>query len=321
MRTLLAAAVFFAFGCNMVRAQVGPVQHIQVGPLDRTYLVERAGPAETTGRLPIIIYLHGLGTLISDGVPPRFDVPFASLPELAPALVVHPQGVDRRWDPVPARIRTWQRLAGTSGEPVDDIAFLRALIDRLVADENGDPARVYVTGVSSGGFLVPRIACEMGDKVAAVADVIGTARQAVFKECSSPPVSFALIASTTDDTNPYAGAPGSELTRLASAPDLAFFFAQHDGCATRTETPLPHVDPALPSTVALTRFSDCADCADGTEVLFYRVDGSGHSVPSTAPIEAEGWNATGRRNRDFDTAQVLWAFFRSHRLAATTTPD
>lgn len=57
---------------------------------------------------------------------------------------------------------------------MDDIAFMRALIDHLVADENGDPARVYVVGVSSGGFLVPRIACEMGDEVAAVADVIAT---------------------------------------------------------------------------------------------------------------------------------------------------
>ncbi len=315
MRTLLAAILSTAVGCSVARAQLGPVQHIQVGPLDRTYIVERAGPADASGRLPIIIYLHGLGTLISDGVPPRFDIPFASLPGMPPALVLHPQGVDRRWDAIPARIKTWQRLAGTNGEPVDDIAFLRALIDHLVTDENGDPARVYVAGVSSGGFLVPRIACEMGDKVAAVADVIGTARQAVFKDCNSPPVSFALIASTTDDTNPYAGASGSELTRLASAPDTAFFFAKHDGCSTRTETALPHLDPALPSTVSLTRFSDCAE---GTEVLFYRVDGSGHSVPSTAPVDAEGWNATGRRNRDIDTAQVLWTFFRAHQRVGAT---
>ena len=191
------------------------------------------------------------------------------------------------------------------------------MIDHLVTDENGDPARVYVAGVSSGGFLVPRIACEMGDKVAAAADVIGTARQAMFKDCNSPPVSFTLIASTTDDTNPYAGASGSEMTRLASAPDTAFFFAKHDGCSTRAETALPHLDPALPCTVSLTRFSDCAE---GTEVLFYRVDGSGHSVPSTAPIDAEGWNGTGRRNRDIDTAQVLWSFFRAHQRAGATPP-
>ena len=196
---------------------------------------------------------------------------------------------------------------------MDDIAFLRTLIDHLVAEENGDPSRVYVAGTSSGGYLVPRVACEMGDKVAAVADVIATAREAVFQACNTNPVPFALIASTTDPTNPYAGQAGNELTRLASAPDTAFFFAKHNGCTTRTETALPHANPDLPSTVTLTRF---LACAAGSEVLFYRVDGSGHSVPSMAPIGPEGWEASGRRNQDMETARVLWEFFQSHRLAA-----
>ena len=314
MGRLLLAFLCLTAACGLARAQGGPVRHLQVGALDRTYILERYIPDQATGRLPVIIYLHGLGALITEGVPPRFDIRFDTLPGMPPVLIVRPQGVDQRWDSVPGRIRTWQRLAGTNGEPVDDIAFLRALIDRVIAEENGDPSRVYVVGVSSGGFLAPRVACEMGDKVASVADVIGTARQSVFQGCNSAPVPFALIASTTDDTNPYAGAPGNELTRLASAPDTAFFFAKHDSCTTRTETALPHLDEELPSTVSLTRFSGC----DGdAEVLFYRVDGSGHSVPSTAPVGPEGWAASGRRNRDIDTATVLWDFFKAHQRAAT----
>ncbi len=45
----------------------------------------------------------------------------------------------------------------------------------------------------------------MAGTVAAVADVIATARHAVFTGCDPRPVPFALEASTTDDTNPYAG--------------------------------------------------------------------------------------------------------------------
>ena len=75
----------------------------------------------------------------------------------------------------------------------------------------------------------------MGDKVAAVADVIATAVRSVFTSCNPDPVPFALIASTTDDTNPYAGQGGNELTQLASAPETAFFFARHDECTTRSD--------------------------------------------------------------------------------------
>lgn len=313
LRWVAFALVMLAW-CTSSRAQPTPLQHIRVGELDRTYLLDRFHADQAQARLPVIIYLHGVGTLISEGVPSRYDIPFTAQPGMEPALMVRPQGVDRRWDPVPARIRTQQRPAGTDSGQGDDIAFLRTLIDHLVAEENGDPARIYVAGVSSGGFLAPRIACEMGDKVAAVADVIATARQAVFQSCNPRPVPFALIASTTDDVNPYAGAAGNELTRLASAPEVAFFFAGHDGCATRTEAPLPHADQERPSTATLTRFSGCAG---GAEVLFYRVDGSGHSVPSMAPIEPEGWDASGRRNRDMETAQALWEFFRAHRLASS----
>ncbi len=304
---------FLVGGPALAQSPLVPVQHIQVGELSRTYLLDRFHADQAQDRLPIVIYLHGLGTLITEGVPPRFDIPFTAGPDMGPALIVRPQGVDRRWDSKPGAISTWTRLAGTNGEPVDDIAFLRTLVDHLVAGENGDPARVYVAGVSSGGYLVARVACEMGDKVAAVADVIATAVRSVFRHCGPHPVPFALVASTTDDVNPYAGAPGTELTRLASAPETASFFARHNGCTTRSETSLPHPEEDEPSTVSVIRFSGCTDDA---EVLFFRVDGSAHSVPSTAPIGPEGWEASGRRNRDMETAQALWRFFRAHRLGS-----
>lgn len=113
-----------------------------------------------------------------------------------------PRGVDRRRDSVPGRTTPRRRTAGTNGEPLDATTFLRALIGHAVAEASGDAIRFDMAGVSSGGFLVPRVACETGDKVAAVADVIGMARQPDFQGCDPVPVTSALIASTIDDASP-----------------------------------------------------------------------------------------------------------------------
>ncbi|WP_167853699.1 hypothetical protein, partial [Escherichia coli] len=77
-------------------------------------------------------------------IPVRFDLPFAAVPNLGPALIVQAQGANRRWDSIPGGIDTWQRLSGLDGRFVDDTGFLRALIGDLVLREKGDPRLVYV---------------------------------------------------------------------------------------------------------------------------------------------------------------------------------
>lgn len=55
-------------------------------------------------------------------------------------------------------------------------------------------------------------------------------------------------------------------------------------------------------------------CAGGADVLFYRVDGTYHSVPSKAAPDPGPWAASdARRNRDLETAEAVWAFFRDRR--------
>ncbi|WP_428486862.1 alpha/beta hydrolase family esterase [Rhodopila sp.] len=301
----LAASTAFAQKSEL------PIYQIRVGDQMRSYSLDQPHADRAHARLPIIIYLHGVGTHITDTLEIRYNMPFAKLPGLEAALIVYPQGADRNWDSIPGRIDTWHRLSDINGEQVDDIGFLRALIADLVTHYNGDAARVYVVGVSAGGYMTARVACELGDSVTAVADVIATAHRSQLRDCpNSRPIPFLLLASTTDPVNPYAGRAGDEVSDLASAVETVSFFVQHNGCTSRREEPLPHLDRDVPSTVTLTRY---ADCAQGADVLFYRVDGSGHSVPSTAPPEPGSWEANGARNRDIETAQVVWSFFQERR--------
>ena len=62
LRMVVLALATFLLSAEAI-AQAGPLQHIQVGNLDRTYLLDRFHAGEASGRLPIVIFLHGLGTL------------------------------------------------------------------------------------------------------------------------------------------------------------------------------------------------------------------------------------------------------------------
>ena len=50
-----------------------------------------------------------------------------------------------------------------------DQTFIADVIDDLAQDLNIDRNRIYVTGLSNGGFMVQRLACEVPDRYAGLA--------------------------------------------------------------------------------------------------------------------------------------------------------
>jgi polyhydroxybutyrate depolymerase len=282
-----------------------------VGEQIRTFYLTRHRADQPHGRLPIVIYLHGLGALASEELSPRYDLSFASASNMEPALILRPQGVNREWDISAAKVDTWRRPSGADGVIADDIGFLNAMITEMITLEQGDPNRVYVAGSSNGGYMAARVACEMNDRVTAVAILIATARSSQFHSCrEGRPIPILLLASTTDPSNPYAGRVGDSLFALASAPKTAAFFADRNKCQTKIETPLPHSDAKQESSISLIRFTECLRDA---EVLFYRIDGAGHSLPSRrARRPGDSW-AQGGQNNDIEMVDEVWSFFRRHR--------
>jgi len=64
--------------------------------------------------------------------------------------------------------------AGISSGLVNDIAFLSALIDSLDLTYNINLNRVYSTGMSNGGFMSHTLACELSNRITAIASVTGS---------------------------------------------------------------------------------------------------------------------------------------------------
>ncbi|MEN9643843.1 MAG: hypothetical protein RL238_512 [Actinomycetota bacterium] len=111
--------------------------------------------------------------------------------------------------------RTWNAggcCGAAARKDVDDVAFIDALIDEMMADHHIDADRVYVVGHSNGGFMAYPLACELSDRIAAV----GLQAGGLMVDTCAPerPVSL-LHVHGRDDTNvPLDGGRGSGLARV-----------------------------------------------------------------------------------------------------------
>jgi polyhydroxybutyrate depolymerase len=203
-----ACALSFAvLSALLAHAQSGKpeLRRLDVAGHARVYTLEALGGPHRALR-PILVELHGTGTDVRENLNNRFFPNFATVSNIEPILIVRPQGANRVWDVLPGKFDDWRRLAGTDGVQVDDIAFIRAVVADVVAKDGGDPKRVFLHGISVGGQMAARVACEMADELRAVAALLATALASQLEECTSAkPIPFLLMASKTDPAIPYAG--------------------------------------------------------------------------------------------------------------------
>ncbi|HJY87163.1 MAG TPA: hypothetical protein VKE24_10035, partial [Candidatus Acidoferrales bacterium] len=145
-------------------------------------------------------------------------------------LVAYPSGTGRS-----SRMPTWNsgNCCGYAMEnKVDDVAFIRALIDNLEHNYSVDPRRIFVTGISNGGMMSYRIGCELADQIAAIAPVEGAQNI----DCwPSGPVSVILFHGSKDRLVPFRGGStpfqiGPRRTDNSVANAVAFWVKQ-DGCS------------------------------------------------------------------------------------------
>ncbi|TCT00541.1 alpha/beta hydrolase family esterase [Aquabacter spiritensis] len=292
---LIAAA-----GTAPAAARSEKVERLRIGAEERTYLLSLPDATGPEKPRPTIIALHAAGQT-SDGLRDYLGLEPAA--DREGYVTVYPQGINRVWnDGRPAAMRLKALLT-----PGDDVPFLVALTQRLVEQGIADPARIYLTGISNGGFMVERMACEFSGLYAAYAVAMATAPANYREECRPDrPVPIMFVHGTADGVIAWDGF-WTPLGATLSAPDSAALFARLDGCAETTLTPLPDIEPLDGTTVSVRRWSDCTG---GVEVVLYRIERGGHQSP--ARTETKPGLATpllGLRNRDIDMGEEALAFF------------
>src|SRR4051794_15632436 len=151
---------------------------------DRTITVDGAAvpiylPAGThPGRIPLVLDLHGssssgLQQINGDGIRAIADREgFAvAAPNGAVPFSPAPGFVGFAWNipGVPLVGTTIYPPAGTR----DDVQFLGHTIDAVASVACIDLKRVYATGASGGGRMASQLACDLSDRIAAIAPISG----------------------------------------------------------------------------------------------------------------------------------------------------
>ena len=178
---------------------------------------------------------------------------------------------------------------------VDDVGFVRDLLDAAAARLCVDAHRVYATGMSNGGFLSHRLGCELGDRIAAIAPVAGVLG---VPTCTpSRPMPVIHFHGTADTLVPYDGNPSMG---FPSVPDTFAGWAERDQCRGA---------PVETFRMNDAHCSSYLDCAGGAAVTLCTVDGGGHTWPGGTPVPALGYTTP-----YLSATDAMWSFFQAHPL-------
>jgi len=267
----------------------------------RRYLVHRPPSYDASRPWPVVLSLHGSN---SNGFIQREFTGMNETADRKGFVIVYPFGTGER-----ERLLFWNagNCCGLAHkEQVDDVAFVRSLMEHLAGEVNVDTDRVYATGMSNGGMMVYRLASELADTFAAIAPVAGTMG---IETCHpSRAVSVIHFHGTDDEFVPVGGGVGRRSvtgTHHYSVEHSIRAWVTANGCPQEpTITTLKNREVDGTTTVC----SRYGPGREQTEVALYLVHGAGHVWPGRPPRP----HYLGKTTYNVSANDLIWDFFRRH---------
>ena len=255
----------------------------------RDYIVHLPAGYTPSNQYPLVINMHGYtSNALQQQAYSQMDV----VADTGKFIVVYPDGVNNAWN------------AGYGVNPtIDDVGFLSALIDTMKNKFSVNALKIYSCGLSNGGFMSFRLACELHYKVAAIAPVSGLMSDSTRIFCQNIcPVPVMYFHGTADGVVNYNGAAG-----YVSVDSTIKIWVGKDGCPlTPVVTNLPDVNSADGCTVTKYVYSPGQN---SSEVIFFKITNGGHTWPGAIAVPS-----LGNTNGDIKASGEIWNFFRKHSL-------
>jgi polyhydroxybutyrate depolymerase len=251
---------------------------IAIGEQQRTYLVHAPADYDCKASVPLVLNFHGAPAVAMDQM-------FLSLmnakADSANFIVVYPEGVNFTWN------------AGLCCGLSNDVAFAKAIVEDLKKVFPVDASRVFATGMSTGGMMANRLACDASDVFAAIASVAGP----IMDQTCTPPrrVPMLHFHGTDDFVVPYHGS-----LIFPDVPTTITNWSKRNGCSTSTHGWGPGGEA---SCIAYD------GCQGGGDVSFCTIANGGHTWPGGLPVPV-----LGHTTYDIDANDEMWSFFEAHPM-------
>ena len=250
--------------------------------LDREFFMYIPDGIDASAPVPLLFGLHGYTSramwfLGYSG--------FQSIADNEKFLIIYPQG-----SILNATGETHWNVGGwTTSSTTDDIDFISSLIDWTAENYNLDQNRVYSTGMSNGGYMSFHLACNLSNKIAAIASVTGSMTPETYNTCSpNHPTAVMQIHGDVDTVVPYFGN-----WRSRSIPAVMEYWEEYNNCEVEDITLVPDVNSDGDGGF----FFLYDQCLADVQGQLYLMSNMGHEWPRFS------------NGNDINAAQVIWDFF------------
>jgi polyhydroxybutyrate depolymerase len=262
---------------------------LTVAGKERTFDLHVPAKYDASKRTPLVFLFHGYTQTAAQIATATH---FAATADARGMIVAFPTGISNSFNA--------GDCCGTAvSDKIDDVAFTRAMITAIDAEYCVDAKRVFSTGFSNGGFLSYFLACELADKIAAVAPVSGGLRVDPAACKPKRPVPLLHIHGTNDIVVPYNGGGAGNARPVTESVGA---FKTKNGCTAGAGKVV-----YTKGDVSCTKWDGCAANAD---VELCTVTGGGHQWPGGDTFPFYG----GSTSQNISASEAVADFFEAHPM-------
>lgn len=273
------------------------------GGITRTGLLYLPKGYDGTKAMPLVIGYHGGFGL---GENQEKLTHMSEVADKEGFIILYPDGIQRHWNDG----RTKEGGATADTGEVDDVQFTKNLIATTSTKFTIDSKRIYATGISNGGMMTYRLACEMTNTFAAIAPVSSGLPTEYQPKCQpAGPIPILMMQGTSDPLIPFDGGQiqGNRGAVLPTRETLTFWITNNKASTTPVTTELP--DTSADGTTVTHESYQPSD-ATGAPVEFYLINNGGHTWAGGNQYAPERF--IGKTNRDVDASELIWDFFKQY---------